>query len=152
VGAVAEARREMGMSMLNRRKAKLRALSQEGIMRKVPLLDKLHVTPESEYLGRGEVVPTEEGRTEKFSYKEIIRVAILKAPQQGGISFTDLRHYDAISVAIDGAENEHMLLEEKDWEFLSNRLLAFRWAQYSRFLLDFVEDVQKAEQVKVAEA
>ena len=137
------------MSKINRHKAKIKQQREEGRMRNIPLHVKQYIAPESEFTAQSQEIPSEEKRTEKFSYREILRAAILRSPQQGGISYAELKHYDAISVALDSFDGEYMLLEEVDWEFLKNRLEQFKWAQYSRFLLPFVNDIRNAEQAKI---
>lgn len=84
-----------------------------------------------------------------FDYRETLEAALFKSPQEGGVTYESLRHYEAIEAALKAGQAS-VLLEEADWTFLVNRLKGYRWAMYSPHLRSMIDDIASAESVKVA--
>lgn len=116
-------------------------------MRQVPLHVKTYVHPESKFVDGP--VPPELERTEKFNYRGALENILLRQPQPEGIGYAEFKFFDAVNRALEQAADGYMLLEEADWDHLCNRLKKFKFTQWSRFTLGFLEDIFQAEQVTV---
>lgn len=142
--------RGTAMSRTGRIKTKLRELKKEGIVRSVKLEKKSHVLPVEKFTpDENGKYPEEKDRTETFNYEEAISGILLRSEQPGGLTYSDLKHCDKINEAIEAAVDGEMLLEEADYEYLKNKVTNFRFRAWSRFVVQFVDDITNAPQVQI---
>lgn len=135
------------MSRRDRLKAKYRKLEKEGKMRRIPLPRHTHLIPLERFseAERSEM-ETEEKRTEVFDYGDVIEAIVLKAPQQ--LSLEAIQRCDVINEALETARanGNVLVLEEREYEYLKNKIEAFTWVRWTRFTSGFVKAIQAAEQ------
>lgn len=123
-------------------------------MRKIALPVYTHVIPAEKFKGTPkDQIPSEEDRTETWDYADAIEAIILRSDQPEPLSYRELKHCNAINAALESAQANGdgikvMLIEEADYEFLKNRVEAFPFRRWSRFLVPFMDDIRNAPQVE----
>lgn len=86
-----------------------------------------------------------------FVYGDILQT-ILKQQPQGGFTFDDmaksLKIVDKLEAMKEGVE-QFLTLEDVDWTYLKDKVVAFRWGYAHNELLSFRDAIVKAETVEI---
>lgn len=78
-------------------------------------------------------------------------VEILTNPQ-AALTGVEVRKRGKVADRIDDAEGETLLIEEADYAVIKDALAATRWRSASRNVREFLDDIEGAQEVEVAEA
>ena len=86
-----------------------------------------------------------------FVYSDII-VTILSAQPQGGFGFEEMAKSLKITDKVEGMKDgvdQYLTLEDADYEYLKDKVVAFRWGYAHSELLIFRDAILDAEKVEI---
>ena len=88
-----------------------------------------------------------------FVYSDIIQTVLKQSPP-GGFGFEDmaksLKITDKVEALKEGVD-QYLTLEDADWTYLRDRVVAFRWGYAHHELLAFRDAVVDAENFEIAQ-
>ena len=89
---------------------------------------------------------------EKIDYKEVVEM-IAKSPNTDtngrpvGLSIDEVRKGVRLLKAVEAAKEE-LSLEDADYNYLLTKAKSFKWAKSSENIVQFMDDLQDAKEVK----
>lgn len=90
-------------------------------------------------------------KIEQFDYREALLGILRNPPRERGFSMEDVRQAVKAIEAIELSKTDTVMLEDAVYEFLIKCIQQTRYVTAGKELVQFFEDMEKAESVKVKE-